>query len=339
MRHHITHRVVVTALCALVVTACGSSTQNAATTTGPPTAASSDAATSAAPAASASLDTTGESAASIADAGAASTPTTAAGTDATTTTAPAATMTPTSVPATTPTATSGWTVIDPGTVGAPLAYPCCAENWYGSASPPLPMGDEPLADGIYRVDFEWPASFDGPISATVERFERCDVLPPGSCEDNGGFAATDLGVDNSVAQPLTLPLDGSLKVVLGGFTPDGIGNFKVGSGADLAELLTALDADYQAAIVAPALAGSDQLTIANELAASPAHGFGPLAGTDNSGALIYTHGDAPPLLFQALFNNPAHEPAGARGSDLVGRIALRVQGGQMTLTTYAGFYS
>ena len=338
MRLHSTHGVAAAAICVFFLAACGSSKSDTSPAPELSTTIAAGAATSQAGDATSSTTTTGNSS-----------PDATVQRDSPTTVAPpsptapgAADTTSTVTPTTatpSPSPGGGWTVIDPGTVGAPLAYPCCAETWHGDASPPLPMGDEPLSDGIYRVEFEWPTQFGGPIAAEVKRFERCEILPPGSCEDNGGYRPTDLGIDDAVSQPLTLPLDGTLRVVLGGYTSDGVGNFKVGTGADLAELLTALDSDYQAAVAEPALAGMGQVDIANALTSAPAHGFAPLPANDYSGALLYTHGDAPPLLFQTLFNNDARDPVGARGSDLVGRIALLVQNGQLTLTTYAGFYS
>jgi hypothetical protein len=103
------------------------------------------------------------------------------------------------------------------------------------------------------------------------------------------------------------------------------------NGADLADLLTALDADFAAAITAPVTAGASVEQVIADLAATPAHGFGP-PPQEGVGALSYTYGSAPPLLFQGV------DPA-ARGSDVIGRISLEIRDGRPTLYLYAGFYS
>ena len=115
--------------------------------------------------------------------------------------------------------------IDSDGAAGPLAYPCCASNWYGAASPALPAPGATLADGFYRIEFAWPSEFSQPVNATVRRFEQCSVLPAGSCEDNGGvpYADDELGVDDAASFELSLVFDDQLHVVLGGFTvvPDG----------------------------------------------------------------------------------------------------------------------
>jgi len=195
-----------------------------------------------------------------------------------------------------------------------------------------------LADGIYRIDFALPTDFGQPVTATVTRFELCSNLPANSCEDVGGFTADDLGVADAESTTIQLPIDGSLTVVLGGFNGSGGNdNFAIGNGADLAELVTALDADYKTAVLDPAAAGTDYETIVANLVAAPAYGFAAPA-EEFSGALSYTHNGAPPLLFQIL-PGVTDGDTGARGSDVIGRIALVVSGGAFTITTYAGFYS
>jgi len=266
------------------------------------------------------------------------------------TAAPPATDTPTTPAAPTsapaePTTTAappqaaGWSVIDPATAAGPLAYPCCASNFYGVASPAMPAPGTALADGIYSIEFDWPAAFDQPVVATVTRFEQCSVLPAGACEDNGGgtYADDELGVDDTTAYELPLEFDEQLRVVLGGFTGADTGNFAAGNGVDMAALVTALDADYQLAIMEPYLAGASQDEITAALTAEPAYGFSAPA-EQYAGALVYTHDGAPPLLFQGLLGFD-DTPNDARGSDILGRIALVVAGGELTINTYAGFYS
>lgn len=254
-------------------------------------------------------------------------------TDGVTTTVPATDAPPLTPP---PLGPIGWATVDPADYDAPLAFPCCASNWFGiSASPALPAAGAPLADGVYRIDFEMPTAAGQSVKATVSRFELCSNLPEGSCEDVGGFTDDDFGVDTSASFGLELAIDGSLWVVLGGFNGSGGNNFVLGNGADLTELVLALDADYQTAVLTPFAAGVAPDDIVAGLVANPAYGFAAPV-EEFSGALSYTHGGAPPLLFQML---PGVNGDGGRGSDVIGRIALVVQGGTYLITTYAGFYS
>ena len=264
------------------------------------------------------------------------------GTSAKTTIETTETVAPTT-PATTPVETTpspaGWTVVDPETLTAPLAFPCCASNWFGTPSPALPAAGAPLPDGVYPIRFDWPTSSGDPILATVGRFESCSLLPANTCEDNNGgvYPPDDLGIDATASYEWTLTLDGDLQVVLGGFTgfaadsTAATENFRIADGADLAELLTALDADFAAAITAPVTAGASVEQVVADLAATPAHGFGP-PPQEGAGALSYSIGSAPPLLFQGV------DPA-TRGSDVIGRISLEIRDGRPTLYLYAGFYS
>ena len=261
--------------------------------------------------------------------------TTAGGTVAPTSVAP--TVAPTLAPTSEPPAAAGWAAVDPATIDAPLAFPCCASNWYGAnPSPGLPAAGAPLADGAYRISFQWPTDPSQPITATVYRFEQCSLLPEGSCEDIGGpYPPDESGVDESTEYTLTFTLDSSIKVNLGGFT-GGDGGWATGTGLDLAELLAALDADYQAAILDPIAGGASEEDVIAGLVASPAHGFAAPA-EEFAGVIAYTYGDAPPLLFQALPG--VDEGQGDRGTSVIGTISLLVSGGQMSLQLYAGFYS
>ncbi|HAP77871.1 MAG TPA: hypothetical protein DCR14_17535 [Acidimicrobiaceae bacterium] len=257
-----------------------------------------------------------------------------------TTDAPPATD-PTTTPAPTTPPTAGWSVIDASTVGAPLAFPCCGSNWYGgSVSPPLPAAGQPLADGVYSISIEWPDDPTAPITATVARFDQCSALPVGSCEDMGGsYAPDEYGIDPSGSMELTFTLDASVTVVLGGFGGgDGSSNFASGSGADLAELIAQLNADYRDAVLSRRDAGMTFDEIVADLVANPSNGFSAPA-EEFAGSLAYTYGDAPPLLFQGLPGfGPDPDPA-AQGSDIIGSISLVVSGGALQIQVYAGFYS
>jgi hypothetical protein len=128
-----------------------------------------------------------------------------------------------------------------------------------------------------------------------------------------------------------------LHVLLGGFTGNDAPGFATANGLDIAALVTALDADYLVAILEPFLAGATQDEITAALTVAPAHGFSAPADL-YAGALVYTHDGAPPLLFQGLVGFD-DTPDNTRGSDIIGRIALVVSGGQLTINLYAGFYS
>ena len=288
----------------------------------------------------------------IALAGCGSSVTTSDGTvapsDPPTTTVPA-TDAPTTIVATSttlaPTSTvavaAGWNAIVPADAALPLAVPCCASNWYDLATTPaLPAPGAPLADGVYRIDWEWPEPPLTAVTATVRRFAPCSELPENACEqppEGMSFGPTDVGVDPTAEYTLTLSLDDSLQVVLGGFEGwDSDGNYATGNGSDLLDLVTAVDADFDVAIMQPHLAGSTENDIAASLAATPANGFGP--APDDVLVLGYTHDDAPTLLFQTLFYN-WEQPDLSRGSDVLGPIALQVEDGAYTVSVYAGYYS
>lgn len=256
------------------------------------------------------------------------------------TTAPPSTQADTTAVTTPP--AQGWAVVDPESVGIPLAQPCCGSNWFGVAtSPELPTDGSSLADGVYRISFDWPVAPADSVSATVRRFLPCAELPTEACEpppEGFGFTPDDYGVDPSSEYGLTLVLDGSVQVVLGGFhTFESKENVAAANGADLLDLIRSVDADFDVAIMQPHLAGTSDADIAAGLAAAPANGFGP-PEAEGAGQLIYRHLDAPPLLYQALFYD-FEQPDQSRGSDVIGPIALKVDHGTYTLTTYAGFYS
>jgi len=264
--------------------------------------------------------------------------TTVAATDApSTTVAPSTTLAPT----TTVAVTTGWNAFVPADAALPLAVPCCASNWYDLAtSPALPAPGAPLADGVYRVDWEWPVAPATAVTATVRRFAPCSDLPENACEqppEGMSFDPTDVGVDPTAEYTLTLSLGDSLQVVLGGFEGwDSDGNYATGNGADLLDLVTAVDADFDVAIMQPHLAGSTDDEIVAALTGTPANGFGP--APDDVLVLGYTHDDAPTLLFQTLLYN-WEQPDLSRGSDVLGPIALRVEDGTYTVSVYAGYYS
>ena len=239
--------------------------------------------------------------------------------------------------------TDAWTPIAYDELLLPLAYPCCASNWGVSApSPALPAPGEPLADGVYSIEWEWPDDMTQTVVATVGRFERCSVLPSGSCQQQPTYLDEEYGVAPETVE-IALRFDASLTVVLGGYVgfdyADKSSTLQVGDGLALADLVTHLNADYQKAVVEPVLAGTEPWALAEMLGAFPEHGFSlPLGEGPDMRQIVYTHLDAPPMLFQSLIPYDV-DPADARGADNIGRIALLVEDGRYTVSVYAGWYS
>jgi hypothetical protein len=236
-----------------------------------------------------------------------------------------------------------WTPISYDDVLMPLAYPCCASNWgLVEPSPALPAPGEPLADGVYSVEWTWPDDMTQPVVATVARFDRCNDLPEGSCEQQATYLDSDYGVGPDSVE-VEIRFDKSLRVVLGGYVgfeyADKSSTLQLGNGLALAELVTQLNADYQIAVVEPVLAGTETYELVASLSASPAYGFSaPLGEGDQYGQIVYSYLDAPPLLYQALLPFQV-DPNEAKGSDNIGRIALSVEDGRYTVSVYAGWYS
>ena len=263
------------------------------------------------------------------------------------TTAPSSTTGPSTTTApvdtTTPSADGAWSPISYEFAPMPIAYPCCASNYGLSApSPALPAPGEPLADGVYTIEWEWPDDMTRPVVATVGRFERCSELPGPACHDQASYEEYEYGVAEGTVE-IELRFDASLTVILGGYVgfeyPDKSSTLQVGDGLALADLVTHLNADYQKAVVEPVLAGAEPWDVAAMLGAFPQHGFSlPLGDDPAMRQVVYTYLDAPPLLYQALLPYDV-DPAEARGADVIGRIALLVEDGTYTVSVYAGWYS
>jgi hypothetical protein len=247
-----------------------------------------------------------------------------------------------SAPVTLPAVAPGWTPLDPATVDAYTGFPCCASNWYGTPSPPLPLPGAGLPqNGSYRVVTSWGTDVTAPLRVVLQGFAPCGDLPVGACEDEGGTWAPDsMGVDESTSYPLSLPLDDHIRVVLtgfAGFTDTGAtAAFAEGNGADLAELALAVETAH-ATVIMPKFAGgmtSDQIVAA--VSATPEGGF--VAGLDeNEYSLSFIHGDAPPLLFQTPLRY--EDPSASRGTDVLMFPSVQMIDGVLTLYVYAGFYS
>lgn len=258
------------------------------------------------------------------------------------TTEPPTTIAAVTIPVTLPVVESGWRPLDRDTVDGFIGFPCCASNWYGTPSPPLPQpGDPLLPNGSYAVSASWGPDVTAPMELVLRRFEQCSLLPAGACEDEGGTWSPDsLGVDESAAYPLTLPLDGHIRVVLTGFAgfsdSGAIAALVEGNGTDLAELAQAVEAAHAAVIMPKLAAGMTPDQIVAAISATPEGGF--VAGLDESEySLSFLHGAAPPLLFQAPVDY--EDPAGSRGTDVLKMPSIEMIDGILTLYVYAGFYS
>ena len=261
-------------------------------------------------------------------------------TSAATTTPPDTTPAETVAPTSTLPGPQGWTAISLDGEPGPIAYPCCGSNYWGDPSPSLPTSASALADGRYVVRLAWADDPGQPLVGTVHRLDQCLVLPEGSCEPADTYPPEDLGVDPTVSLPIEIPLDGSIRVVLVGFNGWDVPGAVEGNGADLAQLATALDADYWDAVLAPLAAGVAKEDIVTGLWESGDHHFGkPNYDYEPSPSeLVYTNMGAPSLLFQAAFGFD-DTPADNRGVDVLGRPGISVKDGRITLYVYAGWYS
>ena len=272
----------------------------------------------------------------------------------TTTTEPATTAVPTTTAATTtsasttiaPTTTypvppSGWTPIDLASITGKAFPPCCGDTWHGTPSPAFPPPGQPLADGDYAVKMGWPDDPSQPLQLELHRFEQCASLPADTCENQGaGFTPDELGVDVSTSRPMTVSLDGSVRVVVVGWTTtDGAETGPVAAeanGADLAELAAAVDQAYAEVFASRFVAGEDPDTIIADVIARPTGGFA--ASPSGAGAVVFTHGAAPPLLFQTVFPYVNDVRVVGRGVDVLRIQSVEVTDGQVTMYVYAGYY-
>jgi hypothetical protein len=276
-------------------------------------------------------------------------PTTAASTTAAPTTLPTTTALTTAAPTTwasttaaptTTVAAGGWTIGDPP-ADNPFS-PCCESPFSGAPSPTLPTdAATALPDGLYVAvaNGPWDPVTPTKLAVTIKRIERCKILGDAGCDQGPDFSDTDMGIAPAPVRTATITLDSSLKVLLGGYH-DCDAQFGSGTGADLAELLTAFAADYDELILPQVTApNADDAAIAKAIEASPSHGFVP--NKDQCGGLLEYHdGSAPSLLLQTLTNfQPDTTTTPLSATDLLRPVTLRVQGGTLTLAVYAGFYS
>jgi hypothetical protein len=239
---------------------------------------------------------------------------------------------------------AGWHTIDPATVTGQWSFPCCASNWYGTPSPPLPSPGSALpANGSYAVSTQWGADPSAPLQLELRRFEQCNVLPAGSCEDGGGtgtWQPDEMGTQPGEPYLLTVPLDDQVRIVLTGFAgydDNGIlASMAEGNGADLAELAMAVDAAHTSVLMSRLGSGMTPQASVEEISAHPEGGFA--ASLEGNGyGLSYFYDGAPPLLFQGAFGYD--DPASSRGTDVLLMPSVQMIDGVLTVYVYAGYYS
>jgi hypothetical protein len=232
----------------------------------------------------------------------------------------------------------GWRPIDVSEVEGHLGFPCCADTWWGEPSPPLPADGTSFADGDYFVAGPWPEDPTTPLELEVLRFEQCSLLPETACEPPiDEFDPAQLGIDRSELVAITIPLDEQLRVVLTGYTgsPDQPAIVE-GTGTDLAEVASAIEASYWALLGSRIAAGEDAYAVVDDVRANPQGGF--VDGLDGTGlSLSWLHDGVPPVLLQGPFRFVDDEPAPGRGTDYLRLPSIRVEDGRITLFVYAGY--
>jgi hypothetical protein len=172
---------------------------------------------------------------------------------------------------------------------------------------------------------------------SVGRFESCNTLPAESCSTTGPpYAEDEMGVDDLNPRTVSVPLDGTTGVGLGGYGPEG--DTATATGTQLSALMSALASAYEELIGAPLRAGTDPQQIVDDITADPRRGFA--AAPPDAGVLLFTFGDAPPVLFQVITDfDAANGPIADSGTGILRLNALGVSGGKPSLYFYAGFYS
>ena len=238
-------------------------------------------------------------------------------------------------------APSGWTPIDLAAISGKALPPCCGDTWHGTPSPAFPAAGQPLADGDYAVRMGWPGDPSQPLQLELHRFEQCALLPDEACENPGSsFTPADLGVDVSTSRPMTVALDDQVRVVVVGWArTSGEETGPVveqANGADLVELASAVDQAYAEVFASRFLAGEDPTTIIADVIAHPAGGF--TASPSSIGAVVFTHGAAPPLLFQTVYPYVNGQQVVGRGTDVLKIPSIEITNGQVTVYIDAGYH-
>jgi hypothetical protein len=183
-----------------------------------------------------------------------------------------------------------------------LAYiPCCASNYVGDPSPPIPSDPAAaLAPGIYHAFRAAPPPGAALDPATIE-FELSPFVPcttPGVfCEE--GFVDGEVGV-GPPARQVAMPLDDTVRVVVAGFTCPDASGFVTEHQAGTGTLLAALQAEFEAAYageVAPIVSVTEFEDWALVFA-EPRAGFRPAC--QGAGLLEWRGSTGPGILLQVV---------------------------------------
>ncbi len=254
---------------------------------------------------------------------------------------------PETLPETTPVsvAPAGWVPVGPM---PSLAYaPCCASNYSGEPSPAIPAdASAALMPGIYHAFRAQPG--DGqPVQTDSISFSLAPFVACGTagifCEE--GFVAGDMGVGD-VAREVSLPLNGDVRVVVGGFgcAADGQSyetDHQAASGVQFAELQIELDSAFNAT-VAPLVVADTPFDAFASIFAQPQAGFS--VPCLNAGQLQFRGRAGPAILLQVLgvYDNTldAIVVPSSISIAVINLTALEMAAdGSQTLYFYAGFMS
>ncbi len=259
----------------------------------------------------------------------------------TTTKAPAPTTTPTTTTAAVP---AGWMEVDD--LPAWAFPPCCADTWKAPGpSPALPSTGAALEDGVYYADIAaWSPTQPDTVTLTIHRFERCGSLAEDPSHECTSWGPDEVYVaDDSIEREFTL--DDAFEVGITGFECEGTnisGELFRGDGPSLAQLWSALEADYSTWVRGPLETGVPVGDLTVQLDADPASPFKRTCYGDNSYLeLVWKVDDGPGLLFQSLvILNPEEDtPVPRRPEQLLLPAALEIQEGHPVLYLYEGFRS
>jgi hypothetical protein len=263
----------------------------------------------------------------------------------------AATTTTTTIPATTtaaPTATAaavpaGWMEVDD--LPAWAFPPCCADTWAAPGpSPALPATGDGLEDGVYFADIAtWSPAQPDTVTLAIHRFERCGPLAEDVAHECASWGPDEVFVDSdSIERKFTL--DDAFDVGITGFECEGTnisGQSFRGDGSSLAELWSALEADYATWVRAPFDPDVPAGDLTVQLDADPASTFKRTCyGADDAYLeLVWAGVDGPALLFQSLLilNPDQDAPVPRRPEQLLLPAVLEIRDGLPVLYLYEGY--
>ncbi len=243
-----------------------------------------------------------------------------------------------------PVATAGWSDVAIVSLPSNAFPPCCADTWHGDVSPGLAPEGQPLADGRYAVDLEWPQDLTRPLELTLFRFEQCALLPEFSCESRSGpYLADELGIDISTSRPVNMVLDDAVEVVVVGWNDSAVFDdpdfvIKKATGTDLAALATEVDEAYADVFADRFAAGESPDAIIADVLANPTSGFSPSVRGGGTSAFVFTPESGPPLLVQMPLPYIDGQRTAGRGTDVLSIRSIDIVDGHVTLYVFSGYY-